>query len=546
MAGQILLGLFVAIVIGIALLVLGLRGRRVNRHPSCRGCGFDLSGTLPDGVTCPECGAGLRRDKAVRIGQRRRMWSVASIGAVLILLPLSGICVTVYAVLTGADIHSYKPAGILLWEAKGDNAQTLAAVAKEFSKRRQAGKLDSATIGRVVDAALAIQGDPDRPWSEDWGDFIEMVNLDGDVTDEQMQRFRNQCVSLTCEVRPKIAAGRSLPIKVSHDEVRLSSASMVFVQAFISSAFLDGKPFEPGIVPPGVTDEFSMFSYAMPNRSMGAGFPIWGEMVSGDSSPWGMGMMMSMQMGEVPMLRLPDDIAPGEHELRLVLSIQGQEVDMNSGFEWANKDEEEDAPRHIVTLTARFVVTPTDEAGIEVIEPTAELDAEIRDALSPVSGWVYDAEFGGRQAQISLQGGTVPCGIAFDAFLRVGDKQVALGPVLRAPRSGTAAASPFPAGMMMSTDLSASIGKADITGATLVLKPNPALALHTTEITRVYGGEIVIESLEIQDMDFESGVRFDTTDADSDEDEGSGSGLGALGRFLLDGIRDTQDPDEDE
>lgn len=545
MAGRMLLGLFLAIVIGIALLVLGLRGRRVNRHPSCRGCGFDLSGTLPDGVTCPECGAGLKRDRAVRIGQRRRMWSVASIGAALILLPLSGICVTVYSVLTGADIHSYKPAGILLWEAKGDNAQTLAAVAKEFSKRRQAGKLDSATIGRVVDAALAIQGDPDRPWSEDWGDFIEMVNLDGDVTDEQMQRFRNQCVSLACEVRPRIAMGGPLPIKVSHEEIRLSSGSMVFAQAFIRSAFLDGQPFEPRIVPPGVTDEFSMLSYAIPNQSMGAGFPIWADMVSGDSSPWGMGMMMSMQMGEVPMLGLPDEIAPGEHELRLVLSVRGQEVDMNSGFGWETPSEEDGDAQHIVTLTSRFVVTPTDEAGIEVIEPTAELEAEIRDALSPVSGWVYDAGFGGRQAQISLEGGAVPCGIAFDAFLRVGGKQVALGPVLRAPRSGTAAASPFPPGMM-STDLSASIGKADITDATLVLKPNPALALRTTEITRVYGGEIVIESLEIQDVDFESGVQIDMTDTETDEDDGSGSGLGALGRFLLGGTRDTQDPDEDE
>lgn len=545
MAGRMLLGLFLAIVIGIALLTFGLRGRRVNRHPSCRGCGFDLSGTLPDGVTCPECGAGLKRDSAVRIGQRRRMWSVASIGAVLILLPLSGICVTVYAVLTGADIHSYKPTGILLWEAKGDNAQTLAAVAKEFSKRRQAGKLDSATIGRVVDTALAIQGDPDRPWSEDWGDFIEMVNLDGDVTDEQMQRFRNQCVSLACDVRPRIAMGRPLPIKISHEEIRLSSGSMVFAQAFISSAFLDGQPLEPQIVPPGVTDEFSMLNYAIPNQSMGAGFPIWADMVSGDSSPWGMGMTMSMQMGEVPMLGLPDDIAPGDHELRLVLSVRGQEVDMNSGFGWENQSEENDAAQHIVTLTSRFVVTPTDEAGIEVIEPTAELEAEIRDVLSPVSGWVYDAGFGGRQAQISLQGGAVPCGIAFDAFLRVGGKQVALGPVLRAPRSGTAAASPFPPGMM-STDLSASIGKADITDATLVLKPNPALALRTTEITRVYGGEIVIESLEIQDVDFESGVQIDTTDTETDEDDGSGSALGALGRFFLESAKDNEDPEEDE
>ncbi len=34
-------------VAGVVALVLGLRGRRIDDHPICRKCGFDLVGSLP-------------------------------------------------------------------------------------------------------------------------------------------------------------------------------------------------------------------------------------------------------------------------------------------------------------------------------------------------------------------------------------------------------------------------------------------------------------------------------------------------------------------
>lgn len=72
MTPPILAALLAALIFGVALLLLGLRGRRMDRSPVCRDCGFDLAGILPDGKTCPECGSGLNRAKAVRIGRRER------------------------------------------------------------------------------------------------------------------------------------------------------------------------------------------------------------------------------------------------------------------------------------------------------------------------------------------------------------------------------------------------------------------------------------------------------------------------------------------
>jgi tRNA(Ile2) C34 agmatinyltransferase TiaS len=53
------------IVVGISALVRGLRGRRIDDHPLCRRCGFDLTGKPETSTRCPECGSDLRRPRAI-------------------------------------------------------------------------------------------------------------------------------------------------------------------------------------------------------------------------------------------------------------------------------------------------------------------------------------------------------------------------------------------------------------------------------------------------------------------------------------------------
>ena len=60
-----------ALAIGLTLALIGWRGRRVDDHPVCRKCRFDLAGVYPANETCPECGRDLAGRRAVRIGNRR-------------------------------------------------------------------------------------------------------------------------------------------------------------------------------------------------------------------------------------------------------------------------------------------------------------------------------------------------------------------------------------------------------------------------------------------------------------------------------------------
>jgi hypothetical protein len=61
--------------LGLILLIIGLRGWRIDDHPWCRKCRYDLSG-LDEPAACPECGADLARRRAVRIGLHGRVANI--------------------------------------------------------------------------------------------------------------------------------------------------------------------------------------------------------------------------------------------------------------------------------------------------------------------------------------------------------------------------------------------------------------------------------------------------------------------------------------
>src|SRR6478609_1146078 len=71
--------------LGVVLLVVGIRGRRIDDHPTCSKCGFDLIG-LGQSAACPECGSPLDRKGAIRQGQRaaRRGLVIAGLMSLLV------------------------------------------------------------------------------------------------------------------------------------------------------------------------------------------------------------------------------------------------------------------------------------------------------------------------------------------------------------------------------------------------------------------------------------------------------------------------------
>ena len=56
---------------GAVLLLIALRGRKIDYLPRCRRCRYVITGGMIDPTTCPECGTDLREPGSLRIGRRR-------------------------------------------------------------------------------------------------------------------------------------------------------------------------------------------------------------------------------------------------------------------------------------------------------------------------------------------------------------------------------------------------------------------------------------------------------------------------------------------
>src|SRR5687768_8986624 len=113
-----------ALAASLAAVVYALRGRRVDDHPICRKCGFDLVGKPSDSHVCSECGADLSRRRAVRVGRRETRRGLAKLAAPLMLVSLGLLGVQGWGKARGVDWNRHKPAWWLAREAGAADAAT--------------------------------------------------------------------------------------------------------------------------------------------------------------------------------------------------------------------------------------------------------------------------------------------------------------------------------------------------------------------------------------------------------------------------------------
>src|SRR5437870_3922810 len=119
---MVLISSVVVILAGAAVLVIALRGRRIDDHPICRRCGFDLIGLPETSVVCSECGADLKSRRAIAHGHRQRRPILAMLGAAPLVLGLLMLGGTAWMRAKNYDFYRITPTWLLVHEARHASA----------------------------------------------------------------------------------------------------------------------------------------------------------------------------------------------------------------------------------------------------------------------------------------------------------------------------------------------------------------------------------------------------------------------------------------
>src|SRR5688572_4852644 len=213
------------LLVGALLLVHGTRGKRVDDHPVCRTCGFDLIGKPPEQTVCSECGSPLAQRGAVRVGNRVRSPGLIFSGAMLLVFGLGIGGAIGWALVAGPEFDQHKPAWWLKAELSYAGPDLQIRALSQFNTRLAAGQLTNAQAASVADRALDVQADGSEPWLPAWGDFIERANGLGVLSDGQWERYARQAPIGTrwLKVRPRVRRTDGIPFQLHARPARVGS-----------------------------------------------------------------------------------------------------------------------------------------------------------------------------------------------------------------------------------------------------------------------------------------------------------------------------------
>lgn len=196
---------------GLALLVFAIQGRRINDHPHCRRCRFDVVGlALP--ATCPECGHTLVTPKDLRQGLRRRSLPLLATAMALVLISLSGASALMFGVFRGVNWYSKMPDQMLVAMADGWLGSASAPELAELRERANARTLDSQTLAILAARATAAQQNASRSWIDSWGDLVVRAKEVGAISRPEFEAFLDRAMSVTPHTRRIVRSGGVLPL----------------------------------------------------------------------------------------------------------------------------------------------------------------------------------------------------------------------------------------------------------------------------------------------------------------------------------------------
>ncbi|HRX83997.1 MAG TPA: hypothetical protein P5572_03145 [Phycisphaerae bacterium] len=454
------------VALGVWLLRRGLRGRRFGNEPRCPKCGYNLTGTSSD--ACPECGAATTQ-MGVVYGARRRRPGFILFGLLLLLGAGTIGGVSVYQLVTRANYYRYYPGAWLVRNAHGGDRQAM----MELQRRLYAGSLSDSVIAMIIADGLTEQSAASiTPLTQDWVNLLEYLDQAGRLTDDQQQRYHDNITHYSLQTRLHVRTGDPVPIAL-HSATRGPAAFGGpvtldrWIEVSLGELYLQRADDPDGPKLNGQVYERGTSAGSSGNGVGGSGYLS---------------------------LRLPSDgLAPGSYRAVCIADVRI----FAAGAGGATGQPPEGTPpvyTRKIKLDATFdVVEPSAGNDIE-LSTDAAVGTQIHDALSvgPVRLIARHKKPPPFTAMVLFQTGSaapsgiqLPIDVAFDATLRYAGTDFPLGRVVM--RAGTNS----------QTTLNADVDFSDVDAVDIVLRTDTDAALCTTDITRIWQGELVFKDVPV-------------------------------------------------
>lgn len=463
---------------GVALLILGRRGRLVSAVPNCGACGFDLSGLPLGGPSrCPECGRPLAVKGAIRKGRRGPAPLVIGAGVLLLLASLITGSVGMYVQASRNGVQSLKPVWLLLREARGADEPTADAALSELLERLRTSRLSGQEVVSIVEAALRQQARTAMPWRPTWGDFIETARDARLVDDTRWTRYVRQGFSVSMLSRQRVRSGDTLPVVLL---VRSRVGARTNLTLWLSDARLTlGESTFP------VREDQPLTLPSWPGDHFEASDAAWGSA----RQPLLSGLPSGVFTAELP---------PGEHTLKL-----GGKIEVNEQG-WTHRDPADQGWIDIpLDLAVRITVTRPDETDVTLVADTS-LAAKVRGSVSAAPEGL-SAERTPEALSLARSAGKVreayrvrgritfrepPVTICGDVFIRTPAGEFHAGTVRIRKAEGADGAGSIEL-------IDASVEGPLPLAADIVIRPNPVIARETLDIDAIWGETITMPDVRI-------------------------------------------------
>jgi hypothetical protein len=444
-----------------AAMLYALRGRQVNDHPICRKCGFDLFGRPAGSTRCSECGADLTRGRAIRTGRRERRRGLARVAGTGVLLSAVLLTGAGWTQVRRVNWQQHKPVWWLAREARSRQPGTRDASLAELARRISLGgrgKITDEQLAPLLDRAFTLQADTSQPWVPGWGLLIESAHDANRLSDSRWDLYRVQGFALRLKVRDLIRRGDPIPIEFWADPPRLGTT----------------KPAMNVRILGGVADlapELTIGGQVISDARHGPGTLV----LSWVATP----QLRGSAIYEPP-ASVFGSLSDGPQTAQVSCLVTLWEP---SSYPPVGPQTRRPPVHQVLRASCRLVPSGTPTVGTAIDErrrPAVERSIRVMAADLDGTGTLT----------LSLDGKSAPVPMAFDVYVRQGEREWPVGPAT------------FGSGGYAGPYVTARCPELAPGAAELILRPDPAAAVQTTGITTVWGDEIRIAPVNLRLVGF--------------------------------------------